>query len=113
MSRKKINTFGGYEFPAWVNVSVAQQIISFWGCFNRDYHEWLDNSKPYEKEGSLPKMGEDVIFFRHDRDGLYQKIEGKYIHAWNNMGRIMKEDMTHDYVSSCDNWMLARRKNDA
>lgn len=106
----KNNTFGNYQFPSWVCVEVAQQIMNFWGQMGRDHKDWLDNA---EIEKGLPKLGEEVICFsRAYRSDDYEKIEGKFIHAWNNMGRIVKPDNTYSCVSSCDYFISKPSKAD-
>jgi len=95
------NTFGKYKFPNWVSVKVAQQIMDFWGCFGRTYKDWLENSPD-----NLPNMGDEVVFFRRKcGTDLYERLEGKFIHTWNNMGRIILSDGTDKMVSSCDEWI--------
>ena len=104
--KTKGNTFGNYKFESWVPVKVAQQIMEFWGCFDRNYKEWLENPKIYIDEMRLPRNGQKVVFYvkTYLKEDSYFKYEGRYIHAWNNMGRIVFEDMTYKCVSSCDDW---------
>lgn len=99
------NTFGNYKFPGWVNEQLREQIKDFWGWAGRTYKDWLSNPKQYIKEGRLPVQGSNVAFYLEDyKTDKYSRITGKYLHAWNNMGRLVLKDKSYKVVSSCDAW---------
>lgn len=95
----KNNTFGEYVFEDWVCDEVRKQIIDFWGCFGRTYKDWLDNSN-HTYNQNKPKYGENVVVLRGN-----ELIVGRYIHAWNNMGRVIKKDGSYRVVSTCDKFL--------
>ena len=117
-----INTFGDYAFPYWVPDKVQQQIKDFWGCFGRTHKDWIENSKINEVEFSgyrqkisgfgAPPLGATADFFFKDyklskeagRD-VYRVVRGRYIHVWNNMGRLIDEYGEAHYPSTCDRWV--------
>lgn len=107
MMNKNTNTFGDYKFPDWVSVKVAQEIIDFWGCFGRTHKEWLKSGNTYEEDAQFPKLGEEVIFFQYEC-GKIERFEGKFIHSWNNMGRIITRDFRTHVVSTCDEWFYKK-----
>jgi len=108
----KANTFGDYEFPEWVNDDVKKSITDFWGCFGRTYKDWLESFKFDERENCYhkkysgfghPKMGELVAYRFRNGD----IVIGRYIHAWNNIGRLIDSDGKTHYPSTCDIWCPA------
>lgn len=115
------NTFGKYKFEEWVPAQVREQIISFWGIFGRSHKDWLKNGTDNEREMCShkpcagfgnPPNGATVFYIIRDykasnalgRD-VFKKIKGKYIHAWNNIGRLVEDDGETHVVSSCDMWV--------
>lgn len=118
------NTFGEYQFEEWVPLGVQEQIRNFWGQMGRNYYEWLENGchdvsqtcshGPGPNGFKNPPLGAHVMYLVKDWDSmhklgeenyLYKRIEGRYIHAWNNMGRLVHPDGSHTVVSSCDMWV--------
>lgn len=114
MNNNLTNTFGDYEFPSFVDEITKDSIRNFWGCFGRTHKDWLENSQQHEREYCFhglhgfgnPKMGEQVLYARN---GII--IKGKYIHTWNNIGRVIDEDGRSHMVSSCDMWCTIKRKS--
>lgn len=119
---EKSNTFGDYKFPDWVPERVTEQIISFWGCFGRNYEDWLESSKHDEMEASRHGPGpngfghppnyatveyifRDYTLSKKYNKDLYKIVEGRYIHAWNNIGRLVDEYGEVYYPSTCDRWV--------
>ena len=73
-----------YEWPEWVPVEVRQQIESFWGEQNKRYpKQWVDNAV----ENKAPKFGARIRV----RDIRGNLSSGKFIFAWNNIGRLISE----------------------
>lgn len=103
------NTFGEYVFEDWVCEPIRKQIRDFWGCFGRTSKDWLKAEKaPYNFNG-YPKRGQRVIVLKrivvlgHD---LYEKKEGRFLYAWNNIGRLIHDDGSWSMVSSCDTFLI-------
>ncbi len=121
MEEKK-NTFGDYKFDDWVPVQVQESITKFWGCFGRNYKDWLESSKGYVNETcvhgpgpngfKLPPYGATVEYIFRDYKlskekgyEVFKIVRGRFIHAWNNMGRLIDEYGETHYPSSCDRWV--------
>ncbi len=95
----KANTFGDYKFDDWVTEDVRNQIKEFWGCFGRTYKDWLANANT-EYNGNEPKYGQYVVVIKRNTI-----IKGRYIHCWNNMGRVIADYGAVGYVSTCDTFL--------
>lgn len=122
MNRKneEVNTFGNYQFEEWVPENERESIRAFWGWAGRTYKDWLANNKCQENEpffGSNgfgnPPNGARAIYYVTDYEAsdlpekrLYKKVRGRYLHAWNNMGRLIEDNGKVHCVSSCDNWTI-------
>lgn len=99
MSEEKKNSFNlnkEYLWESWVPLKIKDQIEDFWGCFGRTYKDWLIDSKRIE---DIPRYGQDVVF--EIRGQFYR---GRYVHAWNNMGRLILGSESYKVVSNCDSW---------
>lgn len=116
MNNKENNTFGEYQFPDWVPEHTREIIRSFWGCSGRTYKSWLNSSKeqgvrelchhgPGPNGFGIPPNGAFVWYFIEEKDGRYRKIEGRFLHRWNNMGSLIDVDGKDHTVSSCDVWL--------
>ena len=113
MSTEK-NTFGDYKFEEWIPESVREIIRSFWGCFGRTYEDWLDeplaqgvSDHCYYKlyQGfRMPNTGDFVEFILRDGD-KFKIVAGRYVFAWNNIGRLIDADGNVHFVSTCDRWV--------
>jgi hypothetical protein len=118
----KENTFGDYEFEAWVPEEIREQIRNFWGQMGRTHEDWFKNGTddisdlcyhgPNPNGFRNPPMGARAIYLQKDYaltkqtgQEVFKKVEGRYIHAWNNMGRLVHDDGTRTVVSSCDMWV--------
>lgn len=90
-------TWAQVEWPEWVPAPVRQQLAEFWselwGRGPRGYQASI-RTAPYE---DIPNFGARGRFHRvASRD---QWVEGRYIHAWNNIGRVVLDDGTYECVS--------------
>lgn len=76
-----------YDWPDWVPVEIREQIKSFWGPKSkRKPKQWVDNAV----QNKAPKMG---IRIRTNAIGTRaNKVTGKFIFAWNNIGRLILEN---------------------
>lgn len=77
-------------WPEWVSESIREQIGSFWSQFGRTpkayFESWKSNMAPdFDTEPALMERGKEV--------------KGRFIYAWNNMGRSVQPDGTHITVS--------------
>lgn len=89
-------TWASYAWPEWVPLEVRKQIEEFWSdSSNRGPDEWLRSTNdPYAGQGvALGTVGTFWII------GHRALVVGRYVHAWNNIGRAVLADGTFEYVS--------------
>lgn len=93
MNRRK---WASYVWPEWVPLEVRKQVEGFWSDeWNRGPDEWLANTAdPYAGQGVT--LGTRGTFWVIGHRAL---VVGRYVHAWNNIGRAVLEDGTFEYVS--------------
>jgi hypothetical protein len=97
------DTWKNYIWPDWVPMEVRRQIVSFWSDFHRDRKDYLDNiaqNSGYQwGNGKMPAFGEVITVVRQG-----EHITGRFIHAWNNMARLVMPDGSYRVISSCDTY---------
>lgn len=71
--------WGGFTWDDWVPQKVRDEIERFWGCWGRNPAKWQADVRP-----GTPEYGSRV----RDSESF---IEGRFIHCWNNMGRIVDD----------------------
>jgi len=89
-------TWAEYDWADWVPQKVRDSIEHFWSADQRRSPKDWEASR---QQNDAPELGR-AISCRDLRNNL---IEGKYVHAWNNMGRLITADGTV-HVVSCDRW---------
>lgn len=110
------NTFGDYEFEEWVPKHVREIITDFWGQFGRTYQDWLESPSrqgvrevcyhgPGPNGFGMPPNG--AMIDAHltnfiDKPDWYR---GRYIHCWNNIGRLIDEEGNAHFISTGDRWV--------
>jgi hypothetical protein len=87
-------TWADTVWPDWVPMRIRAQIEEFWGCWGRKPREWADNALATRAPGfgqveTLPLLGQPFP----------TPTTGRFVHCWNNIGRIVHEDGSWDYVS--------------
>lgn len=89
-------TWASYVWPEWVPLEVRKQVEEFWSdSCGRGPDEWLKNTAdPYAGQGVT--LGTRGTFWVIGHRAL---VVGRYVHAWNNIGRAVLEDGTFEYVS--------------
>lgn len=82
------------QWPDWVPQEVRAQIVSFWGTasFGR-------GPKDYEEQhrtnyANAPEFGAAVELLWDGRGKARPDVQGRYVHAWNNIGRMVAADGT-------------------
>lgn len=91
-----------FNWPEWVPAKVRAEVEEFWTRFGRSGGDaWRQNA---ESERA-PQFGE-VVRLRSLRDAYDAEPSGygRYVHAWNNIGRLVHDDGTFDYVSFGPCW---------
>lgn len=91
-------SWGAVQWPEWVPSKIREELSSFWGVFGRkplDYHKHVN----LEQYADIPRFGTHTsesrsIYFSPGRE----LKPGRYVHAWNNMGRVVHEDGSYSVV---------------
>jgi hypothetical protein len=88
------------NWPDWVPQSIRDQVVEFWGPFSRRHPaEWVQNCEDAIKRYGAPAFGAEAalpLFSKYNETWIY--AAGRYVHAWNNIGRIVHSDGTFSYV---------------
>ena len=94
-----LTTWENFPWPDWVPEGVRAQVESFWSeAAGRIPLDWLYSAaNPYSK---CPPLGTLGTFRAASAAGDEPYVEGRYVHAWNNMGRVVLEDGGYVVVSS-------------
>jgi hypothetical protein len=115
------NAIHKHNFEDWIPAEVKKQLIDFWGVFNRSTQDWLECVKLAEAEYCSyvscsgfqhPPQGARVEYILENHYGLNKTefFTGRYIHMWNNMGRLITEEGLIICVSTCDRWVRIHNK---
>lgn len=86
-------TWAEYEWPEWVPAELREQVQEFWGCKNsRGPQGWYQSAV----QNNAPPLGTTA---RLRGTGSEEEEKGRFVPAWNNIGRIVREDGTVACVS--------------
>ena len=82
-------SWAGFEWPEWVPTEVREAVESFWGP--ESFGRGRDN---YEKAcdfayGPVAPMGERVPCWKLMGRTV---VSGRYVHLWNNIGAVVRDD---------------------
>ena len=89
-------TWSDFRWPEWVPTEQRKQIADFWSAsYGRSPDEWnRDNVIQH-----TPRTGEVVGVDRTEGiawvcvpESPHAKATGRWLHSWNNMGRVILED---------------------
>lgn len=101
-------TWDAVEWPEWVPESVRQGVSRFWGERSGSSPADYERSMAYER---IPRFGEVVTLSMSG-----ESVTGRYVHAWNNIGRVVDDAGNVHCVSTCDYGIsadeLARRQRE-
>lgn len=88
-------TWDAVTWPRWVPEDVREQVVGFWGpkCHRRpaDYE-----GNGLDRYNLAPAFGQRVTMPKTQDESA----TGRYVHAWNNMGRVV-DDEGKVHVVSC------------
>jgi hypothetical protein len=97
LASKAAKRWSEFRWPEWVPAEVRGQIESFWSeAYGRNPQQWIENS--YDRYNHAPSFGERVRL----RFGGERWVEGRYVHCWNNVGRVVEDGGTFWVVGTCD-----------
>jgi hypothetical protein len=94
-------TWESFPWPEWIPTDQREQIEKFWSVkYSRGPQAWF---RDHEVQG-MPYTGErttteDTFSRARDEAGNRPEVTGRYIHAWNNMGRLVLDDGTVKMIS--------------
>jgi hypothetical protein len=96
-------TWGTFAWPAWVPSAIRREIERFWDeRFGRGPLEWMENAA----QNRVPALGSQATLQRMKRgikvavrEEDYEFCRGRYMHCWNNIGRLVHEDGSFSYVA--------------
>lgn len=81
------NDWAAFSWPDWVPEEYQKQIESFWRLeYGRGPRAWL---KDMVVQGA-PATGSNSIVYAMDRAS--RQVLGRYLHCWNNIGRVQLPD---------------------
>lgn len=85
-------TWAEFAWPDWVPRDLRQSIEKFWS--------WHGGPQPWAKDAVI--QGAPVFGSRVRLPELCDsenQVEGRFVHAWNNIGRVVRDDGSVAYVS--------------
>jgi hypothetical protein len=85
-------TWNNFRWPAWVPVDVRRQVAYFYSeAFGLGPADWLAQAV----KNRTPLFGAKVRM-RDLRGGV---VEGRFVYAWNNVGRVVADNGRTAYVA--------------
>jgi protein gp37 len=88
-------TWADWAWPDWVPAEVRKHVEGFWGADQgRTPRDWI---RDMHQQGA-PAFGSTVTL----GDGFgpnAPKVTGRFVHAWNNIARLVRDDGTFAYTS--------------
>jgi protein gp37 len=92
---KAPRTWADWAWPGWVPAEVRASVEGFWSeSFGRGPQAWMRSMH----EQGAPAFGSIVTM----DDGFGRnapQVTGRYVHAWNNIGRLAMDDDSFKYTS--------------
>ena len=91
---KATKTWKDFQWPEWVPAKLRKSIEDFWcESWGRGPEEWIRDWT--EAHPTVPRLGEVCTLGNLCGDGF---STGRYVHAWNNIGRVVFPDGGIGYV---------------
>lgn len=93
-----VEDWTAFPWPDWVPEDQREHIERFWGpCSRRTVQCYARSAK--EPYNNAPEMGTRVVILDDTGQPCQEYAEGRYVHAWNNIGRVIHDDGAMSYVS--------------
>lgn len=83
-------TWAEHTWPDWIPEAVRGDIMKFWRGLGP--REWLTNAR----NNGAPVLGVRVSLKPLDGN---ETLTGRYVHCWNNIGRLVLDDSSVAWVS--------------
>jgi hypothetical protein len=85
MNNLTLSKWADYQWEDWVPAEVRTAIENFWDDkWGRSPKDWSESAK----SNGAPELG--TMVRAKSFDG--KPVEGRYVHAWNNVGRVVQGD---------------------
>lgn len=89
-----VKSWDNFVWEEWIPEEVRKQIIGFWSSFSgRCPDTWAKDV--IERNG--PSFGEVITL--HEIGGSGKTATGRFVHCWNNIGRLIDDQGNVHYVS--------------
>jgi hypothetical protein len=89
----EVKQWSAWTWPEWVPAKLRSEVESFWSeKHGRSPKEWLDDAARRE----APNLGDAATLRRICSE---ERVTGRFVHKWNNIGAIVKDDGTAELVS--------------
>lgn len=89
----QVKTWQEFQWDDWIPKHIREQVEDFWSAsYGRDPQQWLKDFRDSE-----PLYGEVVTTMTLSDK---KQVTGRYVHKCNNIGFVVMDDGTYDYVSS-------------
>jgi len=87
-------SWADWTWPDWVPEKIRAEVERFWSeKYGRSPRDWVRDT---HQQGA-PAYGSTVTL----ADGFgpdAPPVTGRYVHAWNNIGRVVRDDGTYAYT---------------
>lgn len=81
-------TWADWSWPDWVPARVREEVEGFWGAGqSRSPRHWIRDMHQQGAPAFGARVWMDDGFGAHPR-----KVMGRYVHCWNNIGRLVLDD---------------------
>ena len=91
--------WGDVDWPEWVPQKIRDEVARFWSStLGRGPSEYQRSAEA--SYNRMPDFGERVFLPDTGPDPT-PRHRGRWVHAWNNIGRIVKDDGSVVVTSTC------------
>lgn len=84
---------GDFHWPEWVPETIQKEILRSYTYHHGHFSGWIESAT----RNAAPEFGSTVSLPKLASNALC--APGRFVFAWNNIGRVVHEDGTFDYVS--------------
>lgn len=104
------SSWEAFAWPEWVPMAVRTAIEEFWSSeLGRGPSQWGRSCAEYRAPDLgtvvgiryLNKSGWGAVCSANDPRAV---VLGRYVHCWNNIGRVVRDDGSYHYVFISSTW---------